>query len=217
LQVLAAFFLAIAVSLDGFGAGVAYGMRKIRVPIISMVVVSLASGISIWLAMSAGHFFAVYIPFAQQVGALILIGIGLGLVYQNTQASKNYERRENRENKVQPHETVMALHLKPFGIIIHIMREPLEADRDRSGLLSWKEAILLGVALAVDAMAAGIGAAMAGFSPVLLTPFVVMTKFIFLVTGLILGESWVSSWSDQPIVVLIPGAILVGLGVYWLI
>ncbi|MGI6036716.1 MAG: sporulation membrane protein YtaF [Limnochordia bacterium] len=213
MELISALLLAAAVSVDGFGAGVAFGLRKIKMPLMSVVVVSLASGISLYGAMMAGGWLAAYIPFAQQAGAVLLIGFGLWLVYQNLRTP----RTPQGDSKTQGPSTVLALHLRPLGIIVHIMREPVEADRDRSGLLSCGEAILLGTALAMDAMAAGFGAAMAGLSPTLMTPLVILTKFCFLTTGLTVGNNWISTWGSRPILVILPGLILAGLGTLWLL
>jgi len=52
----------LALSLDGFAAGLAYGLRRIRVPIASMVIISLTSGLTISLSLFLGHLAARGIP-----------------------------------------------------------------------------------------------------------------------------------------------------------
>jgi putative Mn2+ efflux pump MntP len=44
LPVISLLILAFAVSLDGFGVGVMYGLRKIRIPLVSIGIISLWSG-----------------------------------------------------------------------------------------------------------------------------------------------------------------------------
>ena len=51
-----------------------------------------------------------------------------------------------------------------FGIIIQILKEPRRADLDRSGMISSKEALWLGLALSLDSCGAGIGMALMGYS-----------------------------------------------------
>ena len=46
--------LAFAVSLDGFGVGVTYGLRRIRIPVLSVVIIALCSGIVVWVSMQIG-------------------------------------------------------------------------------------------------------------------------------------------------------------------
>jgi putative sporulation protein YtaF len=202
LEVFSALLFAAALSIDGFAAGVAYGLRKIRVPVASLFIISLASGAGIWAAMAAGNLIAGYIPYARQVGAGLLIVAGIWLIITNRFP------KEGVPDPQQDSEWVMALHLRPFGLIIHIMKEPLRADMDRSGALSGNEALLLGIALALDAMAAGLGIAMAGFSTWLIVPLAVAAKFTFVTIGLLLGDAW----SPSPVLRMLPGLILAGLG-----
>ena len=205
MEVFSALLFAAALSMDGFGAGVAYGLRKIRVPALSLLIISLASGVGIWTAMAAGNLIAGYIPYARQAGAGLLIVAGIWLIITNRFPKKRVPEADS--------EWVMALHLRPFGLIIQIMREPVRADMDRSGVLSWKEASLLGIALALDAMAAGLGIAMSGFATWLIAPLVAATKFGFVTLGLLLGDAW----SPSPALRLLPGLILAGLGAFRLL
>ena len=46
--------LALAVSLDGFSAGVLYGARKIRIPAVSVIIVSICSALVLYASMGAG-------------------------------------------------------------------------------------------------------------------------------------------------------------------
>ena len=54
LPVVSLLILAFAVSLDGFGVGVMYGLRKIRIPLLSIGIISLWSGIIIYSSMQIG-------------------------------------------------------------------------------------------------------------------------------------------------------------------
>ncbi|MFZ5824210.1 MAG: sporulation membrane protein YtaF, partial [Bacillota bacterium] len=73
--------------------------------------------------------------------------------------------------------------LGSIGIVIEILREPGAADMDRSGHINPMEAVFLGVALALDSTAAGLGAAMAGFSPLGLPLAAAVTNFGLLYAG----------------------------------
>ncbi|MVO98437.1 manganese efflux pump [Paenibacillus lutrae] len=84
LTVFSLLILALAVSLDGFGVGMMYGLRRIRIPLLSIAIISLCSGIIIYLSMNAGVWLSVYLSpdYARIVGALILVGIGIWALYQ---------------------------------------------------------------------------------------------------------------------------------------
>ncbi|KGP81093.1 MULTISPECIES: manganese efflux pump [unclassified Paenibacillus] len=70
--------LALALSLDGFGVGITYGLRRTKIPLLSIVVISICSGLVIGLSMQVGVLLShVVSPDAASiVGAVILIGIG---------------------------------------------------------------------------------------------------------------------------------------------
>lgn len=76
--------LALAVSLDGFGVGVTYGLRKIRMPLVSIAIISGCSGIIIYTSMQIGVWISLYVDsvFAKSIGGIILIGIGMWALYQ---------------------------------------------------------------------------------------------------------------------------------------
>lgn len=76
--------LAFAVSLDSFGAGITYGLRKIAIPLLSVCIIALCSGFVILLSMQFGTWITGYLsPFvAQLVGAIVLIAIGAWAIMQ---------------------------------------------------------------------------------------------------------------------------------------
>lgn len=85
---------------------------------------------------------------------------------------------------------VWSLNLKPLGIIINILREPVKADFDNSGSINQFEALMLGLALALDA---GWGPGLGGRTgPVFFKPYIsliigVMT-LLFSGVGFYLGS-----------------------------
>lgn len=70
--------LALALSLDGFGVGITYGLRRTKIPLLSIVVISICSGLVIALSMQVGVLLSQVVSpdVASIVGAVILIGIG---------------------------------------------------------------------------------------------------------------------------------------------
>ena len=61
-------FLAFAVSLDSFGVGVTYGLRKIRIPLLSILVITCFSGGMILFSMSVGHGLATWLSLRSPMG-----------------------------------------------------------------------------------------------------------------------------------------------------
>src|SRR5699024_4335916 len=79
----------VAVSLDGFGVGMTYGMRKIRIPLSGFIIIVSCSGLIVLLSMTIGHFITRFIPptITGNIGSFILIGLGsfvlLSILRQN--------------------------------------------------------------------------------------------------------------------------------------
>src|SRR5690606_18851213 len=160
-QVLSLALLALSVSLDGFGAGVAYGLCRIRIPALSVLIIAGCSALAVALGMSAGRILGGYLVprAASAAGAAILIGIGCWSLYQCLRGGGRDDERfgdtsgtagetggDSFEN---PHSRVrlLRLEIRPLGLIVHIMRSPSAADADRSGVISPGEAVWLGAAL----------------------------------------------------------------------
>lgn len=76
------FLLGLAVSMDGLGAGLAYGMKRIRIPLPSLVVVSLSSGIALGASMLAGHSVSWLVDgwAANAAGACMLFVMGVVMI-----------------------------------------------------------------------------------------------------------------------------------------
>ncbi|MFC3802560.1 MntP/YtaF family protein [Cohnella sp. GCM10012308] len=242
-------FLAFAVSLDGFGVGITYGLRKIRIPLPSVAIIAACSGVVILVSMIVGSLIAGWLsPYGSKaVGAVILIGIGTWALIQfarNRKADKESRTEENgeladggqsdaaalnaqvgeshapRSGAEAAHAAdavsvvpMLTLELRVFGLIIQILRTPSVADVDRSGIITSGEALLLGIALSLDAFGAGIGAALVGFPAVPTAILIAAASGMFLWAGmrvgfLASGMRWV-----QRLTVL-PGIILIVMGIF---
>lgn len=225
--------LAFAVSLDGFGVGVTYGLRRIRIPLFSVIIIAFCSGLVVWLSMQIGSILTGYMSpdIAKWIGALLLMCIGVWALIQYWQRRKAGADRADEETaaetatqvsgiaitEAQPAagelaaSAIVNLELKRLGIVIQILRTPQVADVDRSGTISASEAILLGFALSLDSFGAGLGAAMVGFNP-LLTAFVICTaSALFLLAGMRLGFRF-AGWRGMQALSILPGIMLIVMG-----
>jgi putative Mn2+ efflux pump MntP len=223
--------LAFAVSLDGFGVGVTYGLRRIRIPLLSICIIAFCSGLVVWLAMQIGSLLSGYMSpmTAKAIGAALLMLIGTYALFQWWK-----RRRENAEMPDSPEDdgqaaasaasvdptaddgkstasTIVILELKRLGIVIQILRKPQIADVDRSGVISSSEAILLGFALSLDSFGAGLGAAMVGFNPLLTALIIGTTSGLFLLAGMRLGFRF-AAWQGMRAMSVLPGILLIVMG-----
>lgn len=184
MHLVSAVLFALAVSSDGFAAGIAYGARKIKIPMGSLLLICLASMLAVSISMLAGKALALYFTplLAQRIGALALMAVGLWFF---SESLRNWQGRdETGENNA-----IATFRIKPLGIIIQILREPSRADLDSSGVISFREAFLLGTALALDALGAGMGASLSGYNLAMTIPLVGCCKFLLISLGLRWGMS----------------------------
>lgn len=186
LDFLSAILLATAISLDGLGVGVAYGVKGMKIPRRARLLVAMVSV----LTVTAAFFFGSSLRwiFSPQtgilVGRLILVAVGLWLLAQGWLAGGDNDEVDGEDSPL------ARFSVKSLGIVVLILRHPASADLDRSGSINPAEALLLGLALATDAFGAGTGAA-AGRTWPLYTPLLVgLSKFVFLSVGLLLGRAW---------------------------
>ncbi len=169
--------LVIALSIDAFVAGFAYGVDKIRIPFLSMSVIGSFSAISLWISLLAGRGLLVGLSpgFARFISITLLFVVGLAKLFDGT--IKCIIRRK------EPMEKHLDFHMFDFRFLLTVYADPNKADKDKGGILSAKEACSLGIALSIDSMAAGIGAGIAA-APIL---FPVILAFIMGASAIGLG------------------------------
>lgn len=157
--------LAIVVSLDGLTAAVAYGARNIRLTPLAVGLVSLASAVILWLAMRMGQLLSQFLPagLTTNLGALLWLVMGCYLLYEQSRPSAGARMVKTKPDLGS--RPVAVLKLRALGIVVQILRDPVTADIDQSGIITWQESWLLGLALSLDSFGVGIGAAMTGLEP----------------------------------------------------
>ncbi len=207
IQVVSLLLLAFAVSLDSFSVGFTYGLRNVKIPFKSIVTIAVCSAAVLMVAMTIGEFLEATLPgdWAGHIGGLILILLGAWILYQFFRPEKAAEREDEK--------TLVNFEIQSLGIVIQILKKPMSADFDRSGTITGIEALMLGLALSLDAFGAGIGAAMLGFSPLALAFAAAVMSSVFVFSGMkagifLSGYSWVQKLS------FIPGLLLILVGIF---
>ncbi len=198
---------ALAVSVDGFGVGLSYGLRDIKISIFPLLVICITSALAITISMYFGAKAATFFTpaAASKLGALILISVGLWIIIEAWSKWKKIKGTQVQRK------CLMRFKIPGFGIVIQILKEPEEADFDKSGNINSKEALFLGFALAMDALGAGFGAAVAGYQTFLVPIFVGIFKFVLVASGLWMGRKSIFNSLGFAGSIL-PGFILIMLG-----
>ncbi|MCF6096408.1 sporulation membrane protein YtaF [Thermovorax subterraneus] len=198
-------FLSIAVSVDSFFAGLTYGLRGIRIPILSQCIIALSTSAAFLLSMTIGCVIERVVPFdlSKYAGSAILIFLGI-LSLKEALGSEKSNNRKRNEGK----NTLLS-------IMLDIMKEPETADFDVSGIIEPKESFFLGAALALDAVGAGLGAGAMGFKVIHAVLLVAVFEFALMSVGLYLGGKNIRK--KIPNLSCLPGTILILIGIFRLI
>lgn len=199
---LSVIFLAIAVSFDALAIGISYGMNRISIPVESKLILSLVSGCSVYLSMLLGMFLEQQLApqFTTILGGLIFIFLGFYNLWRSYRVTKTQR-------------VLVNLRIPLLGLIVQVFQEPLSADYDHSQHITGSEAMILGGALALDAIAAGFGAAILNL-PILPTTLAVMlASFIFISQGLKTGINIATSPIQQRDLRWLPGLIILLIGI----
>lgn len=206
--------LALAVSIDSFNVGLTYGMRKVKIPLHAIFIIASCSAVALYISAYIGSHFGKILSSSTMdtVGGCILIALGgWALVHffrDPDEKAETVEKVRKTKEKV-----LMKFELKSMGVVIQILKKPMAADLDKSGTITGLEAVLLGIALSLDAFGAGLGASMLGFSPLLLAITVGMMSAFFATSGIKFGSTlgskqWVKQFS------FLPGLLLILIGIW---
>lgn len=220
MEIVPSLILAVIVSLDAFTVGVIYAIRGIRVPVAALLIVSCTSALLMGLAMALGRGAASFLApdQARQVGATLLVLVGLWAIVRTwraeTQAVPGQIGRPSgpRGPLAVAQQGIWEIRLPAAGLVIRILKEPAAADVDGSGSISPGEALFLGAALALDSVGAGVGAAMAGFSPLRLSLLVGIVGYICLNIGTRMAG--LVPWRPSGRLGVLHGLALVALGLW---
>lgn len=202
--------LSIAVSLDGFWGGFAYGMRKLKITLFPLTLIALCSFVGSYIAITIGATLINYlsIQVATWAGALLIIAIGCWIIKDGVQ-------RKNTKNLCQvelPTESTSSKKQRYYPSLLQVLKNPLLADLDKSGTINMPEALILGVAVAIDASVAAFALGLAGFPPLLTAFLFGLAHFLLVGLGNVLAlNKLVYKISDR--FVFVPGCILIIVGI----
>lgn len=141
-SLLAILAIGLASNLDNAGVGIAYGVRKIRIPWYSNLAIALISFMATLISGLFGNLISTWISpwIGQLIGTIVIIGVGVWVLLQ-PYVEKKPIAKESSTNS-----------------FTRLLQNPEEADKDSSKSISLPESILLGIALAMNALAGGFNA-----------------------------------------------------------
>ncbi|MCC8433899.1 sporulation membrane protein YtaF [Brevibacillus sp. M2.1A] len=212
---LALLLVSLAISMDSVSVGLTYGLRNMRMPFLSLVVVSGCSFAVVYGVMLVGSSLTEWLTpeIGQYIGAAVLILMGLFTLWRLIATRSGTEDQESTavvaaEKQEEQEPIVLLSQFRIFGVMIQILKDPSKADADRSGHIMGWEAVMLGLALSLDAFGAGISLTFLGYSPLLVALCIAVMSALLLVIGIALGRRagkarWLTRLTWLPPILLI--------------
>lgn len=200
--------LGLAVSIDGFVAGIAYGLKNIRLPMTSLSIVGFVAAICTAVAMIMAYLVGQLIntDIAIAIGAFLLIMLGIWSLFQQ------YLTKDVASYELNGDVTARKLTFSLGRLVISIMAKPETADVDKLGVISPLEAVFLGFAVGADAMVGTFAAALMGPLP-FYTPLVIgIIHMLCIAAGCYSSQKLISERIKKRFPYL-PGALLILLGI----
>lgn len=177
--------IGMAANLDNLGIALAYGVKQTKIAIFPNLIIAIISMVITYVAVFVGSNIIDYITphIANILGSLLLCGVGVW-----TLSSDRFSRRKS---------------LKSFEI----------TNKEKNHIISYKEAIFIGLLLSLNCMAGGIGIGANGISAIWT---VISIGFFSILTiglgshfGNLLSKSFIGKYST-----LISGCLMILIGIY---
>ena len=171
--------LALVLSLDAFVCAFAYGSERIKLPALSVLVITAIGAAVLALSGWFGTWAMEFLPQWLEPFLSFAILFLLGVVRLLDSFIKRMIQRRDDFNK--------ELNFSAFNLrfILRLYADPARADVDSSKVVSPAEAVALALAVSLDSLAIGISAAFAGVNMLHL----VLAAFIATAAALVLGRA----------------------------
>ncbi|MBD0385692.1 MAG: manganese efflux pump [Nostoc sp. C3-bin3] len=204
MHILSALLLAIAVNIDNFAVGIAYGIKKIQIGWLTNLFISLITAAGTYLALSVGNDLENYFSanIANALGSLILIAVGIWSIWKTLkrQRKKVRMRQEmsvlvaagsNRATSNSYHKDFSQEFSQEFlqeFSYEKFLEHPEKADVDRSGYIDVQESIALAFGLTLNNLGSGLGGGISNLNVPITTFLVVIFSLLGISGGYFLSD-----------------------------
>lgn len=157
---------ALSATSDSFIIGLNYGMRNVKIPLLSNILIAVISLAGTYLSMAAGGYLYRLLPTvaADMAGGGILLLLGGYMLIQSLRPRK----KDRCDSEV--------------------------IDTDHSHVIEWREAVLLGAFLCLNNAGVGIGASIGGMRPFAASLLCAVFSFLFILEGQMAARHITSFW-----------------------
>ena len=173
--------LSLSSSIDSFGIGITYGLRRVKLSFISNIILFLISVTVTSLSIFIGKTLNCIIPeiITSLLGSFLLILMGSLIIFQVvTKKDPPKNKFKSKQNK-----KIYQFFISFLGITIQIIKYPISSDLDSSSKIDIKEACYLGITLSIDSFCIGIGGSILGINSLLFPILVSIFQIVFLSLG----------------------------------
>lgn len=180
--VLEALILSSALSIDAFVASFAYGGKSIKIPIQSILVISVICSTVIGISLLIGSIVRGFIPdsVTKIICFLLLFFLGLSQLLDSFTKSIIRKYGHIRGN--------FKFSILNFRFVLSLYADPETADIDESKVISPVEASSLALALSLDGMGVGFGAALGNVNGLAVFICSLATNFCAVLLGSQIGN-----------------------------
>ena len=174
--------LVLSLCVDACVASFAYGTNKIKIPVKSSLILTGISTLFLMLSAAIGLFIQVIIPahVSHIICFIILFFLGFMRLFEGLLKSYLNKKALSPNN--------IKVTLLNFKLVLNVYADATLADLDHSKTLSPKEALYLGIALSLDSLVVGLGAALGPISFIQIFILSIFFNFFSILLGCFLGS-----------------------------
>lgn len=146
--------LVLSLCIDACVASFAYGTNKIKIPFLSGSIITGISTLFLVISIALGTLIKSFLPPSITTIACFSVLLLLGISRLFEGVLKNFLNKK----AISPDHIEVTIF--DFKLILNVYADSTLADLDHSKVLSTKEALYLGIALSLDSLVVGFGAAL---------------------------------------------------------
>jgi putative sporulation protein YtaF len=201
---------ALSSSIDNFGVGITYGVSNIRIGNWANFIIAVIAFAFSVIGIEFGKYASKLFPgmMTNIIAALFLFIISIRIMMMAVWAKR---KSESVKKTTTTRPSFTGSHLE----------NPELADKDQSGEISTVEALVLGVAVSMNALTNGLGAGLLKLSPLAISISAAVFSFLAIWSGVKLGtrvaDVRIGKWTLGQFSTAISGFILLLIGVHVLL
>ncbi len=182
--------MAAACSLDNIVVGVAFGARGIRVPLGSNLLIALVTAAGTLVSLLSGRLLSLAATPARAhvLGSAAIMLLGAWMIVREAVCRMAGDRPRALAGLFQVD------GVETLSTLLSVLDDPVIGLMSVTGVLGLRESVLIGIALTLNNVAVGLGAGIAGSSPVLLAATLVAFSMAGLSLGMRAGRRLMPAW-----------------------